>query len=389
MARKSKSDVEFDGDFTKFIKNTINHALESEGVYAQTVDERWSGGKDENFLSTGDDILDLHLSNVPNGGIPYGRYLNIYSDSGLGKSLLIFKLIANVQKAGGTAVLFDTEGGGFKKYMKVLGVDTSNLVYFDEMNAVEDIFETVTRIVMSNKQAGITHPLVIGIDSMTACTTRKGSALDQFDQQGYGVGAEKQKILGDMFKKLITRIKADNVIFVTTDQIRDKIGATQWERSWRDTAGWAQKFYSDIRIELTPRGKIKNKNGDEIGYKINIKSIKNRTAPSQRNTTHFIYGTRGIDNFKSWIENGKELGIIKKTSKVNYKWKGEEFRKEDGNLPTEMEFKKALKENDELREAVYKDFCDRMIIEYEYDDSLIDDDENSIEDIDPNESKDE
>lgn len=389
MARKgSKSDIEYNGDFTNFIKNSLQHEFGSEGMVAQTMEERWENGKDTNYLSTGDDILDLSISNVPNGGVLFGRYLNIYSDSGLGKSLLVFKMIANVQKLGGTAVLFDTEGGSFKKFAEVLGVDVSKVVYFEEYNTVEKIFEIITAIILSNKEAGIDSPLLIAVDSMTAVTTKKGADLSEFESQGYGVGAEKQKQLGDMFKKLITKIKQDNVIFITTDQIRDKINASPWERAWRDTAGWAQKFYSDIRLELTPRGVIKNKDKEVIGYKVNIKTVKNRIAPSPRNTTHFIYGTRGLDNLKSWIENGKDLNILQKSRKLKYIMpNGEEFRREsDGNLPTEMEFKRELKQNKELREMLYKDFCDRMIIEYEFDDeTVIDDDDNIVEDIEGNE----
>ena len=370
-------------DFTDILQKSLSKKFKDKPYDVITVDERGERTDPTKFLSTGDDVLDLIISNRKNGGIPFGRYLNIYSDSGLGKSLIVQKLIANVQKMGGTGVYFDTEGGIYTDFMRVLGVNTDELVYFDEINTVEDIFEVIIEIVVTNLENDIDNPMVIAVDSMTAVTTRQGADLSTMEEAGYGEGARKQKLINGLFRKTLTKIKQDNIVFVTTDQIRDKINNAGWGRNWKDTAGWAQKFYSDIRLEMTPRGSIKNKNGDEIGNKVNVKVVKSRISPKDKDADMFIYGTRGLDKYKSLIEKCKELDIINKTTKVKYPiGDGKFWRDDEGLLPTEMEFKRLLKNDASLYDEVYSKLADKMIIKYESEDVLIDDEENTIEPID-------
>lgn len=367
-------------DFTDILGDSLRSEFKDSEMSFRTPEDRSERMNPSMYLSTGDPVLDLLISNKKNAGIPFGRYVNIYSDSGLGKSLLVQKLIANIQKMGGTAVYFDTEGGIYYEFMKVLGVKTDELIYIDDANAVEDIFQAIIQIILINMEKEIDNPLLIAVDSMTATTTRDGAKLDTMEQKGYGEGARKQKVLNDLFRKALTKIKQDNIILITTDQIRDKINASPWERNWKNTAGWAQKFYSDIRLEMTPRGAIKNKNKDVIGNKVNIKVVKSRIAPSDRAMDTFIYGTRGLDKYKSLLECAKDRNVIKKgRDKIKFKIDGEEYRRDDGNLPTEMEFKRMLKEDKKIYDLVYNQVADSMIIAYEYEDELIDDDENVIE----------
>lgn len=370
-------------DFTDLLQGSLSKEFKDTGLTFRTPEDRSERINPTMHLSTGDPVLDLIISNKKNAGIPFGRYVNIYSDSGLGKSLLVQKLIANVQRMGGTAVYFDTEGGIYYEFMKVLGVKTDELVYIDDANAIEDIFQAIIQIIVTNIENDIDNPLLIAVDSMTATTTRDGAKLDSMEQKGYGEGARKQLILNDLFKKALTKIKQDNIILITTDQIRDKINASPWERNWRNTAGWAQKFYSDIRLEMTPRGAIKNKNKDIIGNKVNIKVVKSRISPSDRSMDAYIYGTRGLDKYKSLLETAKDRNIIKKgRDKIKFKIDGEEYRKENGNLPTEMEFKRMLKEDKKIYDLIYDQLAENMVIEYEFEDELIDDDENIIEEED-------
>ncbi|MFA5392761.1 MAG: hypothetical protein WC306_03755, partial [Candidatus Paceibacterota bacterium] len=61
------------------------------------------------FVSTGNDLLDLKIANRPNGGVPVGRVTEIMGWEASGKSLLCAHLLANTQKKGGVAVFIDTE----------------------------------------------------------------------------------------------------------------------------------------------------------------------------------------------------------------------------------------------------------------------------------------
>ena len=79
----------------------IAYFLTDEGGDAPTNVKDW--------LSTGNAMLDVAISNRPYGGLPVGRITEITGLEQSGKSLLSAHLLAETQKKGGVAVLIDTE----------------------------------------------------------------------------------------------------------------------------------------------------------------------------------------------------------------------------------------------------------------------------------------
>ena len=61
------------------------------------------------WISSGCSMLDLAISNKPNGGFPVGRITEITGLEASGKSLLAAHTLAETQKRGGLAVYIDTE----------------------------------------------------------------------------------------------------------------------------------------------------------------------------------------------------------------------------------------------------------------------------------------
>ena len=98
------------------------------------------------FVSTGSSMLDLAISNRPNGGIAVGRITEINGLESSGKSLLGAHLLAETQKKGGVAVYIDTETSVSQEFLEVIGVDFSKMLYL-HLETVEDIFEAIDEIV--------------------------------------------------------------------------------------------------------------------------------------------------------------------------------------------------------------------------------------------------
>ena len=61
------------------------------------------------WVSTGSTLLDLAISNRPDGGLAAGRITEINGLEGTGKSLIGAHALASTQKKGGLAVYIDTE----------------------------------------------------------------------------------------------------------------------------------------------------------------------------------------------------------------------------------------------------------------------------------------
>ena len=83
----------------------------------------------KDFVSTGSTILDLAISNKPNGGIAVGRITEINGLESSGKSLLGAHILAETQKKGGVAVYIDTETSVSTEFLGAIGIDVESMLY--------------------------------------------------------------------------------------------------------------------------------------------------------------------------------------------------------------------------------------------------------------------
>src|SRR5438034_7276461 len=81
--------------------------------------------KDIEVVSTGSLGLDLALGV---GGLPRGGVVEVYGPESSGKTTLALQVIAEVQKAGGTAAFIDAENALDVTYAGKLGVKTEDLL---------------------------------------------------------------------------------------------------------------------------------------------------------------------------------------------------------------------------------------------------------------------
>src|ERR1700687_1304689 len=97
-------------------------------------------------IPTGSIALDLALGV---GGIPRGRITEIYGPESSGKTTLCQHIIANAQRAGGTAAFVDAEHAFDSAYAAHCGVDIKNLL-ISQPDTGEQALEIVDLLVRSN-----------------------------------------------------------------------------------------------------------------------------------------------------------------------------------------------------------------------------------------------
>ena len=96
-------------ELAEVLADTLNKKFKDHKV-AYFLDGSGSTPTDiKEFISTGSSILDLAISNRPNGGIAVGRITEINGLESSGKSLIGTHILAETQKKGGLAVYIDTE----------------------------------------------------------------------------------------------------------------------------------------------------------------------------------------------------------------------------------------------------------------------------------------
>jgi len=311
------------------------------------------------WVSTGDDMLDLAISNRPNGGFPVGRIVEVTGLEASGKSLLSAHTLANTQKKGGLAVYIDTENAINQEFLEALGVDTAKLLYVP-LDAVEDIFDAMDSIIESVRKSDKTRLVTIVVDSVAAATTKVELAAD-YDQAGYAT--QKAIIISKAMRKITNMIGRERILVVFTNQLRVRMGVSFGD-PYTTSGGKALGFHASCRLRMKQMGKLNSKVGgveQTVGIKTRVQVIKNRMGPPLRAVDFEIYFDRGIDRYGSWLNTMKTYKLIQ-ISGAWYTWTdestGEEIKFQAKG------FTKILEDRPEVKEQMYKQICDAYILGY-------------------------
>lgn len=307
------------------------------------------------FISTGNTMLDIAISNRPNGGIAAGRITELTGLEASGKSLIGAAIIATTQKRGGVAVLVDTENAVNDEFFQAIGVDMKKLVYVQH-NTVEDIFDSVVNIIEKVRASSNKDKLVtIVIDSVAAASTKTEMAAD-FNKDGYATA--KSIIISKAMRKITNLLGRERIALVFTNQLRHKMNAPAFSDPYTTSGGKAIGFHASTRIRLSQIGKLKDSAGNIIGITTKAVVTKNRLGPPYREAEFDIYFNRGIDDYGSWLDVLKDNSIIKQAG-AWYSYNDEKFQRKD--------FPQFLESDQQRKTELYDKICDALIMKYEND----------------------
>src|SRR6266478_1744211 len=294
--------------------------------------------KDIEVVSTGSLGLDLALGV---GGLPRGRVVEVYGPESSGKTTLTLQVIAEVQKAGGTAAFIDAENALDVTYAGKLGVKTEDLL-ISQPDTGEQALEIADMLVRSGAVD------VIVIDSVAALTP-KAEIEGEMGEPQMGLQA---RLMSQALRKLTGNIKRTNTLVIFINQIRMKIGV-MFGNPETTTGGNALKFYASVRMDIRRIGSIKK--GDEvIGSETRVKVVKNKVAPPFRQAEFDLMYGEGISREGEVLEIGVLHGILEKSG-AWYIYNGDrlgqgkdnsrDFLKENPALAKEIEAKIREKAN--------------------------------------------
>ena len=256
-----------------------------------------AGVREMDAYSTGSLGLDIALGI---GGLPKGRVVEVYGPEASGKTTLTLQVVAQVQKAGGTAAFVDAEHALDPVYAEKLKVNLDELL-ISQPDTGEQALEITDMLVRSGAV-----DLVV-IDSVAALTPRAEIEGEMGDTH---VGLQA-RLMSQALRKLTSNINRSNCLVIFINQIRIKIGV-MFGNPETTTGGNALKFYSTVRLDIRRIGAIKK--GDEIvGNETRVKVVKNKVAPPFKKAEFEIMYGHGISREGEIIDLGVEEDIVEKS----------------------------------------------------------------------------
>jgi recombination protein RecA len=248
-------------------------------------------------ISTGSLGLDIALGV---GGLPRGRVIEIFGPESSGKTTLTLHVIAEAQKAGGTAAFIDAEHALDLTYAKKLGVQVDDLLV-SQPDTGEQALEIAETLVRSGAID------VIVVDSVAALVPRAEIEGEMGDAH-MGLQA---RLMSQALRKLTAAISKSQTTLIFINQIRMKIGV-MFGNPETTTGGNALKFYSSVRLDIRRIESIKE--GQEVtGSRVRVKVVKNKMAPPFKQAEFDIMFAQGISKPGELVDLGVEKKVVEKS----------------------------------------------------------------------------
>lgn len=281
------------------------------------------------------------------GGIPRGRIIEVYGPESSGKTTVAMHIVSEAQKMGLRCAYIDSEHAFDPTYADALGLDSSSLLFAQPDN-LEEAFEIADTLVQTGEVG------LIVFDSVAAMTPRAEVEGD-FGEAHVGLQA---RLMSQALRKITGIASKSETTIIFINQLRSKIGVIYGSPEVT-SGGNALKFYASVRLDVRRKETNKDKAGDSVSNRVNVKVVKNKVAPPFKIAEFNIVFGEGADKVGALVNVATELGVTVRSG-AWYSYLGEQIGQ---GLEKTVVF---LKENPDTLKAIQEDVS-KVLLEQQHD----------------------
>lgn len=266
-------------------------------------------------ISTGSTLLDLAISGgrVRGGGLPGGILVEAFGPASSGKTVLLSEIAGSVQRKGGEIMFADPESRLNRQFAEMFGLALKDENY-SIPNTVVEVFTAIRKWKPESevKKRKVIHGAFA--DSLAALS----SDLEMDKDEGDKMGMKRAKDFSEQLRKTCRLITLNNYLVVCSNQVRENVGASEYQPKTTTPGGKAIGFYASLRLQFTNPKKIKlekkiaGKDRERtIGVETIIEVFKSSIWKPFRSAPVTIIFDYGIDDIRQNLQYIKDYTINK------------------------------------------------------------------------------
>lgn len=244
-------------------------------------------------------------------GVPIGRLTVITGREKAGKTTLAYHILAETQRLGGTAILFDAENRMTKDRAEGVGLDLDRMIYVDGNRSLEDIYERMQSLIDVIREEDADRLVTIVLDSLDACATKA-------QIEGTYKPGEVAKLTSGFLRGYHPLITSRRICLVFINQLRSKIDFAGGGHYGQDTttmiAENSLRYYLSLRIDVRQVQRLGEKDepfGILVEAFIKLSSIAAPFRKAQYIIRFGINGEKsGIDIPQAMLDVAKKLKLV-------------------------------------------------------------------------------
>jgi RecA/RadA recombinase len=267
----------------------------------------------DEWIPTGNYLLNAQISGSLFGGIPNTRSFGLMGDPGTGKSFVCLNVVREAQKKGYDVVYCDTEGAIDKTGALKFGIDANRLRYqpIKTVSQFQTFVANLVDMVNKARAKGESPKILLILDSLGMLSTDKELADAMKGHNAADMGA-KAKELRKLFRVITLDLTAAKIPLICTNHVYTGGGFMPTKES----SGGDGPIFAMSVISFLSKAQLKEGSGTtKTGIVVTSNLKKSRFTVPEQVKFHISFANGmnpyvGLQDYVTWDVCGVERGKL-------------------------------------------------------------------------------